>query len=123
MTGRGEGGWLCAGRPQLEQRSLTVGRRFSRREKLVAAAFSTEVVDLAVSHAGSRAVALDGHPADRVCGQFKDIVEMATDPVCGMAVERDVSVTGVRDGGTYYFCAKGCRDEFLGSREPEADRE
>ena len=59
--------------------------------------------------------------ADRVLwledGQFKDIVEMATDPVCGMAVERDGSVTGMGDGEIYYFCAKGCRDEFLGPRE------
>ena len=76
---------------------------------------------------GNRSVVIVSHDArikdiaDRVLwledGQFKDIVEMATDPVCGMAVERDGSVTGVRDGGTYYFCAKGCRDEFLGPRE------
>lgn len=55
--------------------------------------------------------------ADRVLwledGQFKDVVEMATDPVCGMAIERERAVTGVRAGETYYFCAKGCRDEFL----------
>ena len=86
-----------------------------------------------IAKEGSRSVVIVSHDArikdiaDRVLwledGQFKDIVEMATDPVCGMAVERDGSVTGVRDGGTYYFCAKGCRDEFLSSREPEADRE
>jgi putative ABC transport system ATP-binding protein len=55
--------------------------------------------------------------ADRVLwledGQFKNVVEMATDPVCGMAVERERAVTAVREGETYYFCAKGCRDEFL----------
>ena len=77
---------------------------------------------------GNRSVVIVSHDArikdiaDRVLwledGQFKDIVEMATDPVCGMAVERDGSVTGMRDGGTYYFCAKGCRDEFLEPREP-----
>ena len=75
---------------------------------------------------GNRSVVIVSHDArikdiaDRVLwledGQFKDIVEMATDPVCGMTVERDGSVTGMRDGGTYYFCAKGCRDEFLGPR-------
>ena len=80
-----------------------------------------------IAKEGSRSVVIVSHDArikdiaDRVLwledGQFKDIVEMATDPVCGMAVERDGSVTGVRDGGTYYFCAKGCRDEFLGPRE------
>ncbi len=58
--------------------------------------------------------------ADRVLwledGQFKDIVEMATDPVCGMAVERERAVTGVQDGEPYYFCANGCRDEFLAAQ-------
>ncbi|MBI2765937.1 MAG: ATP-binding cassette domain-containing protein [Chloroflexi bacterium] len=58
--------------------------------------------------------------ADRVLwledGQFKRVVEMATDPVCRMSVERELAVTGVRDGETYYFCANGCRDEFLGAK-------
>ena len=81
-----------------------------------------------IAKEGSRSVVIVSHDArikdiaDRVLwledGQFKDIVEMATDPVCGMAVERDESVTGMRDGEIYYFCAKGCRDEFLASREP-----
>lgn len=83
-----------------------------------------------IAKEGNRSVVIVSHDArikdiaDRVLwledGQFKDIVEMATDPVCGMTVERDGSVTGVRDGETYYFCAKGCRDEFLGP--PEATR-
>jgi putative ABC transport system ATP-binding protein len=56
--------------------------------------------------------------ADRVLwledGQFKEMVTMATDPVCGMAVEREKTVATLDfDGITYYFCAKGCRDEFL----------
>lgn len=59
--------------------------------------------------------------ADRVLwledGQFKDLVTMATDPVCGMAVERDKAVAGDRDGQTFYFCSRGCRVEFL---HPEA---
>jgi len=46
-------------------------------------------------------------------GQFKDVVEMATDPVCGMAMERERAVTGERDGQIFYFCSSGCRDEFL----------
>ena len=57
--------------------------------------------------------------ADRVLwledGAFKDIVTMATDPVCGMAVEREHAVTAERDGEAYFFCSRGCRDEFLGS--------
>ena len=56
--------------------------------------------------------------ADRVLwledGQFKEIVTMANDPVCGMAVEREKAILLDWDGGqTFYFCAKGCRDEFI----------
>jgi putative ABC transport system ATP-binding protein len=55
--------------------------------------------------------------ADRVLwlddGRFKDIVLMATDPVCGMAVERERAVAAQLGGTTWYFCANGCRDEFL----------
>lgn len=57
--------------------------------------------------------------ADRVLwledGAFKDIGAMATDPVCGMAVELERSVSVIRDDATYYFCSKGCRDEYLES--------
>ena len=56
--------------------------------------------------------------ADRVLwledGAFKDIVTMATDPVCGMAVERERAVSTERDGETFFFCSRGCREEFLG---------
>ena len=55
--------------------------------------------------------------ADRVLwledGQFKDIVAMSTDPVCGMAVEREKAVVGEREGETFYFCSRGCRNEFF----------
>lgn len=57
--------------------------------------------------------------ADRVLwledGQFKDVVEMATDPVCGMAVEQGKAVSAEWNGTTFHFCARGCRDEFLSS--------
>ena len=57
--------------------------------------------------------------ADRVLwledGAFKDIVTMATDPVCGMAVEREHAVSTERDGQAYFFCSRGCREEFFGS--------
>ena len=46
-------------------------------------------------------------------GQFKDPVVMATDPVRGMAVERVRAVAAELNGTTWYFCAKGCRDQFL----------
>jgi putative ABC transport system ATP-binding protein len=56
--------------------------------------------------------------ADRVLwledGEFKDVIEMALDPVCGMSVDRDSAPAHTKyDGQTYYFCATGCRDEFL----------
>jgi putative ABC transport system ATP-binding protein len=62
--------------------------------------------------------------ADRVLwledGAFKDIVTMATDPVCGMAVERERAVSAERDGETSYFCSRGCRAEFLGGLPEDA---
>ena len=55
--------------------------------------------------------------ADRVLwledGEFKEIMTMATDPVCQMVVEQEKAVSAEWNGQTYYFCAKGCRDEFL----------
>ena len=59
--------------------------------------------------------------ADRVLwledGQFKEMVSMATDPVCGMAVEQETAIEMEREGHLYYFCAKGCRDEFASNPE------
>ena len=55
--------------------------------------------------------------ADRVLwledGQFKEMQTMVIDPVCGMSVEQDRAVTVERDGRTWSFCSRGCRDEFL----------
>jgi putative ABC transport system ATP-binding protein len=55
--------------------------------------------------------------ADRVLwledGQFKDMVSMATDPVCGMAVEKEKAVVAEWNGRTLYFCSRGCRNEFF----------
>lgn len=55
--------------------------------------------------------------ADRVLwledGQFKELRTMATDPVCGMAVERERAVTEKwEDGRSWFFCSNGCREEF-----------
>ena len=60
--------------------------------------------------------------ADRVLwledGEFKDVVEMALDPVCGMSVDKESApAQAVVDGRTFYFCARGCRVEFLSSPE------
>ncbi len=64
--------------------------------------------------------------ADRVLwledGQFKDMVHMATDPVCGMAVERDTApATHVHQGAEIFFCADGCKKEFIASPEKYSD--
>ena len=63
--------------------------------------------------------------ADRVLwledGQFKDMVTMATDPVCGMAVERERAVSGERDGEAYWFCSRGCREEFISGLPPDRE--
>ena len=54
--------------------------------------------------------------ADRVLwledGQLGSMNEMATDPVCGMGVEREGSAHSVHDGTTFYFCSTACRTEF-----------
>jgi putative ABC transport system ATP-binding protein len=59
--------------------------------------------------------------ADRVLwledGQFKEMVEMATDPVCGMAVERDKAVSRAHEGRTISFCSRGCMSEFFEAPE------
>jgi putative ABC transport system ATP-binding protein len=57
--------------------------------------------------------------ADRVLwledGQISEMVRMATDPVCGMVVEREKAFSTGWEGQTYYFCARGCLNEFLSS--------
>jgi putative ABC transport system ATP-binding protein len=59
--------------------------------------------------------------ADRVLwledGEFKEMVSMATDPVCGMAVEQETAINIEWEGKLFYFCAKGCRDEFASNPE------
>jgi putative ABC transport system ATP-binding protein len=59
--------------------------------------------------------------ADRVLwledGQFKEMVEMGTDPVCGMVVEREKAIQLEWEGQVFYFCARGCRDDFASHPE------
>lgn len=60
--------------------------------------------------------------ADRILwledGTFKDVKEMATDPVCGMSVDKDTALAKTEwQGQWFYFCAQGCRDEFLATPE------
>ena len=55
--------------------------------------------------------------ADRVLwledGEFKEARTLASDPVCGMAVEREKAPQAQWQGQSYYFCSRGCREEFL----------
>lgn len=60
--------------------------------------------------------------ADRILwledGTFKNVVEMVIDPVCGMSVDKESAPAHAEwQGQTIYFCAKGCRDEFLTAPE------
>ena len=81
-----------------------------------------------IAHEQHRSVVIVSHDqrikeiADRVLwledGQFKAIVEMATDPVCGMAVEREKAISIERNGQPVFFCSRGCRDEFLDAYQP-----
>ena len=55
--------------------------------------------------------------ADRVLwledGEFKAITSRAEDPVCRMSVDCETAFSTEHEGQTYYFCAEGCRAEFL----------
>ena len=57
--------------------------------------------------------------ADRVLwlenGEFKERVAMAVAPVCGMSVQGEKALRLEWEGQEFFFCARGCRDEFLGS--------
>jgi Cu+-exporting ATPase len=45
-----------------------------------------------------------------------NLVPPATDPVCGMDVNREIAsaqaLTSEHEGTTYYFCGKGCKLDF-----------
>ncbi|TAK35062.1 MAG: ATP-binding cassette domain-containing protein [Chloroflexota bacterium] len=55
--------------------------------------------------------------ADRVLwledGEFRAAAARAEDPVCHMSVDIETTVAATHEGQTYYFCAEGCRAEFL----------
>ena len=43
---------------------------------------------------------------------------MFTDPVCGMRVDaKSAAATYEYQGKTYYFCSKGCKEDF--AKQPE----
>jgi Cu+-exporting ATPase len=45
-----------------------------------------------------------------------NLVPTATDPVCGMDVNREIAsaqaLTSEHEGETYYFCGRGCKLDF-----------
>ncbi len=43
-------------------------------------------------------------------------VRGATDPTCGMKVDRERAIVERLDRETLYFCSEGCRDSFVGER-------
>jgi putative ABC transport system ATP-binding protein len=63
--------------------------------------------------------------ADRVLwledGRFKELAALERDPVCGMLVEPERAVSLQWEGGTLYFCAAGCRDQFRWEHAEAAD--
>jgi YHS domain-containing protein len=44
----------------------------------------------------------------------------ATDPVCGMKVDREKALTATRSGETLFFCSEHCRDSFVGEEAVRA---
>jgi putative ABC transport system ATP-binding protein len=54
--------------------------------------------------------------ADRVLwledGAFRELAALATDPVCGMAVERDPAMHLQAEGQEWWFCSNACRADF-----------
>ena len=54
-------------------------------------------------------------------GKFKELVTMATDPVCGMPVERENAIKWEWESQIYFFCATGCRDDFASHPEQFAE--
>ncbi|MBN8624920.1 MAG: YHS domain-containing protein [Planctomycetes bacterium] len=46
------------------------------------------------------------------------VTSLATDPVCGMRIDRDHAAASAKHAGhDYFFCSAGCRDDFVA--EPE----
>jgi putative ABC transport system ATP-binding protein len=75
-----------------------------------------------IARGGERAVIAVSHDqrirgvADRVLwledGRISDIGQLVRDPVCGMSVEVDRSVSIEYNGATFNFCSRGCSWEF-----------
>jgi YHS domain-containing protein len=55
---------------------------------------------------------------DGGASHLREVMKMATDPVCKMNVdEKKAAAKHAYKGKTYYFCAVGCKEAF--SKDPE----
>jgi putative ABC transport system ATP-binding protein len=89
----------------------SIGREVMRRLRAIAKAHNQSV--LIVSHDDRIREFVD-----RVLwledGEFKSERVLVHDPVCGMEVDPDRATAHVAiDGTDYWFCARGCRDEWV----------
>jgi putative ABC transport system ATP-binding protein len=136
LTDFGLGGRLDF-RPHLlsggEKQRVAITRALANDPALILADEPTANLDSRIGHQiarllrgiaddGGRSIIIVSHDtrlkeiADRVLwledGAFRSMTAMATDPVCGMSVERETSPHYRTDGTTHHFCSADCRDEF-----------
>jgi len=116
-----------------EKQRIALARALANRPPVILADEPTANLDSKIGHEigrllraaateEKRAVVIVSHDnrlrevADRILwledGAFRDLEEMATDPVCGMSVDRLDTPSYQVEGTTHYFCSPGCRQEF-----------